>query len=658
MAELEALAEIKAVPPGSNPGQYTWRRTLPEGKVIKLGSDAAEADWVVPEDKMISRLHATLEWDGERLAVARRPVSEKFPRPPGNHIWFRNTPVERCEVRPGEWFVIGQTRFAVRGDGDAAPPSPVDATQVRAQVERSRAELESLPFPAAPPDPSAPQLTVAEPGADPVPFANLGPLLSGLEGLLSAMRVARDEATLFRVVVRTAMTALPRADAVAIVRVLPSSGAGEARVAVVEQHVRAGAGGSADPAGGAAFAPSRRLVRRAVLDQRLSCLYVWSTEPGPGGGGEDHTMTTVMRPEHGYSPWAVCTPFQDGSDFALYIDGRIANREAAAGPAEDLLTPYQKFAEILVGLMEGARQAFRLNRQNKLLQVAWPGALRQRLGDPDRLEELLRPRETDITVLFCDLRDYSKFAQEQAGGLTEAWQTIQMALHEMSGTVTERGGIVAGFRGDAVLGFWGWPDGDPGQVEAAAVAALRIRERLHGLRSARKHGLGLTHGRALAGRLGALDLGVVDLYGPVVNLAFRLEEMTKAFEAGVVVSDEVATRLTAADPDGRRWRPRRLGKVKPRGMNPLVAYELSPAAAVGEETWITKPGYRNHLKHWDEAVAWFTAGEWEKARDRLQMMFIGDPVAECLLRHMEATRWRPPPKWDGTYSPPPKVVPT
>src|SRR4051812_10717572 len=112
MAELEALAEIKAAPQAGSapaaPGQYTWRYGLPLNKPIRLGSDPNQSDWVVPEDKMISRFHATLDWDGKRLLVVRRGVSlPDYPKPPQNHIWFRNQPVETCEVRPGEWFVIG-----------------------------------------------------------------------------------------------------------------------------------------------------------------------------------------------------------------------------------------------------------------------------------------------------------------------------------------------------------------------------------------------------------------------------------------------------------------------------------------------------------------------------------------------------------------------
>src|SRR5262249_14958483 len=131
----------------STPGQFTWRYPLPEKKMIRLGSSPAFCDWVVPEDRMISRLHAFLEWDGSLLRVTRRGVLKPdFSKAPENHIWFQNKPVEKCEVRPGEWFVIGQTRFTVRGEGDSGPECPVDATVVRRQEERTRAELENLPF--------------------------------------------------------------------------------------------------------------------------------------------------------------------------------------------------------------------------------------------------------------------------------------------------------------------------------------------------------------------------------------------------------------------------------------------------------------------------------------------------------------------------------
>jgi adenylate cyclase len=145
----------------------------------------------------------------------------------------------------------------------------------------------------------------------------------------------------------------------------------------------------------------------------------------------------------------------------------------------------------------------------------------------------------------------------------------------------------------------------------------------------------------------------VDLYGPVVNLAFRLEEMTKAYGVGVVVSEEVAQKLQIADPNWQKWRLRGLGLVRPRGMNDaLRAHELSPATAVGRgRTWLTDVYYSTLRPQWDEAVEWFIQGRWAEMRERLEDSFADDSAAQCFLRYMERTNGVPPPNWDGAFTP-------
>jgi hypothetical protein len=171
----------------------------------------------------------------------------------------------------------------------------------------------------------------------------------------------------------------------------------------------------------------------------------------------------------------------------------------------------------------------------------------------------------------------------------------------------------------------------------------------------RRCGLGLTHGRALAGRLGAHDLAVVDLYGPVVNTAFRLEEMTKAYGVGIVVSDEVARRLLVADPNGERWRLRGLGNVRPRGMRtPLTAFELVPRALTGYDNWLTGDWYENQLALWNAAVDLFTRGQWPDALERFKSQFPDDPAAKCFVRYMARTKDVPPDGWDGAFTPRPE----
>jgi adenylate cyclase len=634
MADLEALTRIDPSAAGgagssgiSVPGPYSWRYPLPEKKVLRLGSDPSFCDWVVPEDRMISRFHATLEWDGKALAVTRRGVFKPdFLKPPQNHIWFQNKPVETCTVRPGEWFVIGQTRFTLRGDADSEPECPVDATIVQRQEERSRAELEH------------------------VPFSNPATLLKAMEQLPQYLKVVSNEQALFRQMLKVTLGALPKCDAAAIVRVPPDCPVGELRTTVVEQNVR-------NPSAGAQgeFVPSRKLVRRAVCQQRKSCLHVWSTDPSnfSPAGGSDHNLTLGVLHQQGATPWAICTPFQDNSQYALYVSGRLVGRSPLdTKPDQSYLTEYQKFIEILVGLLETTRRTLRLTRQNAVAREAWPTGVRKFLDDPDKIDSLLKPQEKDVTVLFCDLRGYSGFAEAQGASLTSAWGEIQKALDTMSGAVTEKGGIVAGFRGDAVLGFWGWPNTHADQIERAAEAALRIYEKLSGWMVNRQCGLGITHGRALAGRLGAHDLAVVDLYGPVVNTAFRLEEMTKAYGAGIVVSDEVAKKLLVADPNNVKWRLRTLGSVRPRGMKtPLTAYELSPPASMGHDTWLTGEWYENQLALWNEAVDLFIKGKWSDALERFENQFPDDPAARCFVRYMARNKGVPPAGWDGAFTP-------
>ncbi len=637
MADLEALTRIEASSgPGVAPsGQYSWRYTLPLSKLVKLGSDPVASEWVVPEDKMISRFHATLDWNGSVLTVARRGVIlPDFPNKPQNQIWFRNKPVDSCEVRSGEWFVIGQTRFTLHDGNESDLDCPIDGTLVQRQEERTRAELESLPF-------SNPSL-----------------LLKAMEQLPAYLKIVTDEPGLFRQMLKVALNAMPKCDAAAVVRVPPDCPVGDLRITVVGQQVRNPAVGTAGE-----FVPSRKLVRRVVCREgrdRKSILHVWSSDPSDytqaNSGNSDYNLTLGAMHQQGATPWAICTPFLDShSPYALYVSGRLAGRgDSKADQAH--LVEYQKFIEILVGLLETTRRTLRLTRQLAVTKEAWPSNVRKHLDDPEKLETLLKPQEKDVTILFCDLRGYSGYAEEKGETLTSAWGEIQKALDTMSSAVTEKGGIVAGFRGDAVLGFWGWPDTSADQIERAAEAALRILERMSGRMVQRRCGLGLTHGRALAGRLGAHDLAVVDLYGPVVNLAFRLEEMTKAFGIGIVVSDEIAKKLRVADPANRRWRLRSLGSVRPRGMKaPLVAYDLSSTGPIpGFSTWVSGDNYETSLPLWDEVLMLFSKGEWNEARERFEDFFADDPAAKCYLRYMAKYKGNRPPGWDGAFTPRPE----
>jgi adenylate cyclase len=640
MAELEAITNIPASKdrPASTTGQFGRRFSLTSGQLVRLGRDEAKMDWAIPEDDQISRFYAVLKYDGpsNRLAVERRGASPEYPEPPANKIVVVNKEpgakdkfreVSECTILPGESFWIGQTQFTLRSESDFAPESPVDLTVAPRTEERTRGQLEEIPF------------------------ANPAAALKAMEQVPGMIKAAVNEQGLFRQMMKVIMDALPRADAAGIVRIPPGCPPGERRLALLESNVRSPA--ALGPKG---FVPSRKLSHKAISEPRKrSHLHIWSTDPKDAVGSDANEaadMTLASMHQQNVTPWAICTPFQDGSKYALYISGRVSGQwsllsEAFQNKTVADLTQYQKIAELIVGLMETTLRMARLSKQNTVIRQAWPRGIWKYLDDPDKLEAMLRPAIKDVVILFCDLRNYSLFATENASDLLAAQRDIAFALDAMSSTITMHDGIVAGFRGDAVLGFWGWPDPHESHLQKAATAAVMIHSRLQGDLQRRKCGLGLTRGTAVAGRMGAHDLAVVDLYGPVVNLAFRLESMTKAFGVGVIVTEEVADGVLKTDPDGHTLKTRKLGRVIAKGFTePIPAFELfsahTPSVSVLQESdWVT-------------AVDYFTEGNWNDANEVFQANFPEDTAAQCFVRFMDMNKKRVPTGWDGSFVPPSK----
>ncbi|MDY3553887.1 adenylate/guanylate cyclase domain-containing protein [Gemmata sp. JC717] len=631
MAEIEAITDVQADPRKSAvmARQYGRRFPLPPNKPLNLGRDEGKMDIAIPEDDQISRFQAILTWEPakEKLTVQTRPTTPGYPNPPANQTLIFDekskklveAPLGRCVVGRGESFWIGQTRFTLHSDDEAAPESPVDATIAPRQEEKTRAQLEEIPF------------------------ANPSAALRAMENLPNTIRSVGNEQALFRQMLRVVMDAMPRADAAAIVRIPPDCPPGEKRLSVPEFSVRPNTSHAQS-----GFNPSKRLAHRAILERRRSCLHCWSPDSTGSGGAAELTMADTHV--HGVTPWAVCTPFQDGSRYALYVAGQTSGQwnmldKAAQDKIVSDLTQYQKIAELLVGVIETTLRVSRLTEQNKVIRRAWPQSLWKYLDDPAELERMLVPEEKTITTLFCDLRNYSLFASQNASQLIQSQREIGNALNTMASAITDRDGVVGGFRGDAVLGFWGWPKLQHRQVELAARAALAIAGRLNDYTRTGRCGVAITHGTAVAGRLGAHDLAVVDLYGPVVNLTFRLEGMTKAFGVPIIVSEEIAQQVREADPTGREMRTRPLGKVRAKGFpEPLQAFELYSAVLPSVPDWLQE--------QWADAVELFTDGKWDAAASLLVDQFPDDPAGKCLIRVMDAHKRRAPSAWDGSFAPP------
>lgn len=594
MAELEALHENKELNVRNG-----WRNELPVNQPIKIGRVFGQSEWWM-NDGLISSFHATIVWDGEKLTV-----TERSDPPPTNRIYYQSRPQASFSLKPPDSFVIGNTVFMLHGGNTGAIGNDRPDMTI-AEASFTRAQLRQVPF-----DTSA-------------------TFLRALEQVPDVLRLANDEDMLFRNMVKVGLDALPHADALAIVQIPPESTDTDRRV-LVRNHLQRLAGKAE------IFMPSRRLAFRSIRQERKSVLHVWI------GDKLHENVTMRMDSQMPGVPWAICTPFKDDSGWGLYADGRLPKEPAIVnGQVRDKeLQDYQKVIELVAGLIESTRKAHQLDRQLTMYRRFVPRRLWNDTS-ADQLDDILHPRLTNATVMFCDIRGSCRFAEEGEEDIEGAWFDLSTAIDDMTTDISSEDGVVAGFQGDAVMAFWGWPDSQPDQIERACRAALRIRRRFDkdGRWNTLSCGIGIAHGKVMAGRMGASDLAKIDVFGPTVNLASRLESMTKRFGVRMLVDEAVAKLISE-----KRWnqaRIRRLGRYVPAGMTKaLVVNEMLPP-----ETEPVRGNIREvQRRSWEEAIGWFLGGEWSQARGRFEQFFGDDATAKMLLAFMARTNDVPPKDW-------------
>ncbi len=580
---------------GAEP-EHRWQRTLPDGPVT-LGRTAGKCTWDVPWDRQISGLHATLTWQDGRLTVQRHPAAR-------NQVFFRGQALDDFTLAVGEQFVIGQTTFMVQETPAARP--------------------KELPTPHS-------ELTISRQELRQVKFTNAEDRIEVLAALPAMIRTSPSEQELENRVVDVLLRGIPRAEAAAVVRLLPDSA--DSSPAVQVGAVKA-------PSLQDDFQPSRRLVYDAIHRRRQSVLYSW----GARGCGSEFTVMSLFD-------WAMCVPLPDDPfpGWGLYVTGRLLDGANGGGnlAAHDHLKSDLKFAELVADVLGALRHVRDLQQRHGLLARFLSRTVLAVLADHADLNEVLRPREAEVTVLFCDLRGSSRLVEEGRHELSGIWDRVSEALSIMTSSITDQDGVIGDFQGDAAMGFWGWPLYEEDQVERAARAALTIRRRFAHAALEEGNplagftcGIGLATGPAIAGRLGTEDQFKVGVFGPVVNLASRLEGMTKFFQAQVLADERTAQALTRGGHS--YWvRSRRLAKVRPYGMDTvLTVSELLPP--------VVEPGAlrERDRRDYEAALDAFLAGRWQDAAGLLHRL-PDDGAAQFLLSFMDLHPAGPPAGWDG-----------
>jgi adenylate cyclase len=210
-------------------------------------------------------------------------------------------------------------------------------------------------------------------------------------------------------------------------------------------------------------------------------------------------------------------------------------------------------------------------RDNLTRFLPRPVAERILAGGESRLE----PVQREVTVLFTDIRDFTTLSENMAPA--ELLHMLDDYLGHMSQIVKGHEGVVNKFLGDGLLAFWGVPEDDPQHAERALAAALSMRARLREINAARaedglaviRFGIGIHTGVVAAGMLGSADQHEYTIIGDAVNVASRVEGLTRRFETDILVT-ESTWNLGGSGFSGRRLASE---PVKGRA-EPVVVYAL------------------------------------------------------------------------------------
>lgn len=221
------------------------------------------------------------------------------------------------------------------------------------------------------------------------------------------------------------------------------------------------------------------------------------------------------------------------------------------------------------------RQEREAARAQALFEQFFSESLARQLRDrPD----MLKSKTATVTILFCDIRGYSTVSRRLGPEKTEEW--LHEVLGVLSRCVIEEDGVLVDYIGDELLAMWGAPQTQPDQTERAVRAGLNMLRSLAGLNRAWREqvgtdveiGIGVNRGEAQVGNWGSKYKFKYGALGDTVNIASRVQGMTKYLKCRLLVTRAARGHL------GTKYAARRVVRTKLVNIEePVDLYEVAAA---------------------------------------------------------------------------------
>lgn len=242
-------------------------------------------------------------------------------------------------------------------------------------------------------------------------------------------------------------------------------------------------------------------------------------------------------------------------------------------------------AVIFIGLSFFLIRQYLRNRQLELLLDNTNSKLEQlqthfgRFAPHEVIEHLTEPdggyatRKKLVTVLFADLKGFTKMCEQMDP--SEVVSILNGYFQCMSDAISNHHGRVTELTGDGLLALFGALISNPWQVQDAVLSALAMREALVQYNNELKlkslpelsFGIGIHQGEVLAGVMGNVELSKFGVVGDTINVASRVESLTRVHNVDFLVTAEVENNLN------ERFLLKRMPPVPVKGkQDPLVTY--------------------------------------------------------------------------------------
>lgn len=253
----------------------------------------------------------------------------------------------------------------------------------------------------------------------------------------------------------------------------------------------------------------------------------------------------------------------------------------------------------------------------------------------------------DLTIMFSDIRDFTTLSErlspdELVHLLNEYFDAMTNVLYRHQGTLDK-------YIGDAIMAFWGSPYPQKDHAYHGCCCALEMLARLAELNQQWSKrgmesiaiGVGLNSGPVNVGNMGSEQRLSWTAMGDNVNLASRLEGMTKEYRIPIIISE--STHAQVKD----RFVTREIDKIRVKGKkHPVTIYQLfAPMSEYGR--------FELLLTTYNEALECYRTHDWREAAGKFGPILTADwmdgPTQVLLQRCLEFMDDPPPEDWDGVY---------